>query len=233
MGTIFSIDVRSPGVDTADLDDVLRWLHWADETFSTYRPSSEICRLQRGELHLRHCAPEVQLVLERCDELQRETNGYFSVAGPTGLDPSGYVKGWAIQRASVMLAAAGSVNHCVNGGGDVQCVGESQPGRPWRIGIAHPFRREDVIGIAVGNRLAVATSGTTERGDHIFNPLQPGTTHDIVSLTLIGRHLEEVDAYATAAFAMGTNAVEWIESLPGYQAIVVYRDGSEWSSVER
>ena len=142
MGTVFSIDVRSPGVDVAVIDDVVRWLHWADETFSTYKPSSEICRLQRGEIHLRQCAPEVQLVLERCDELQRETNGYFSVAAPTGLDPSGYVKGWAIQRASEMLAAAGSVNHCVNGGGDVQCVGESQPGRPWRIGIAHPLQRE-------------------------------------------------------------------------------------------
>ena len=51
MGTVFSIDVRAPGVDHAVIDSVVRWLHWVDETFSTYQPASQISRLARGEIY--------------------------------------------------------------------------------------------------------------------------------------------------------------------------------------
>ncbi len=83
------------------------------------------------------------------------------------LDPSGYVKGWAIQTASDILLAGGSTNHSVNGGGDVQCVGDSAPGQPWRNGVTHPQRPGDLV---AGSGIAVATSGTSERGHHVLNP---------------------------------------------------------------
>jgi thiamine biosynthesis lipoprotein len=72
------------------------------------------------------CAPEMAEVIEAC-AFFRELSGGFFTASPWGrFDPSGYVKGWAIERAAGLLAAAGSASHLVNGGGDVQCVG----GRP-------------------------------------------------------------------------------------------------------
>ena len=140
MGTVFSIDVRSPGVDQSAIDSVVRWLHWVDDVFSTYKPASQINRLACGDLAIEDCAPEVREILSRCDELTIETDGYFTAYPFGSLDPSGLVKGWAIQRASEMLTDAGSVNHCVNGGGDVQCAGSAQPGQPWRIGITDPLR---------------------------------------------------------------------------------------------
>jgi thiamine biosynthesis lipoprotein len=229
MGTVFSIDARSPGVIPADVDAVVEWLHWVDGIFSTYKPSSQVQRLARLEMTLDDAAPEVREVLERCSGLKSETAGFFSACAGGTLDPSGFVKGWAIQRASEILSARGSVNHCVNGGGDVQCAGSAGPGEPWRIGIAHPKHRERLAGIIVGNDLAIATSGTSERGDHIVRPVGRGGD-DLASISVVGRELSSVDAFATAAFAMGTQAREWIESKDGYQALIVYADGTIWSS---
>jgi thiamine biosynthesis lipoprotein len=230
MGTVFSFDVRAPGVDRRALDDVIAWLHWVDATFSTYRHDSEINRLARGEIALSGCAPEVAEVLARCAELEAETGGYFSAYAAGTLDPSGLVKGWAIQRASEMLQAAGSTNHCVNGGGDVQCVGSREAGAPWRIGIAHPLQLTDYAGIVEGHRLAVATSGTAERGEHITVPRTGRSAAALASVTIIGRELATTDAYATAAFAMGSAAPAWIASLPDHQGLVVHADGTTWSS---
>jgi thiamine biosynthesis lipoprotein len=229
MGTVFSIDVRSPGVGPTDVEDVVRWLHWVDRTFSTYRSDSEISRLARGEMKLDDSEPEVREVIDRCRTLSEETDGYFSAWAAGPLDPSGYVKGWAIERASEMLAAAGSINHCVNGGGDVQCAGSAAPGQPWQVGIADPLRPGGLAGVFSGDAIAVATSGTAERGSHISDPhtrTQPGV---LVSVTLAGPSLSTVDAYATAAFAMGARAPSWIESLPEVQALVIYRDGTRWT----
>jgi thiamine biosynthesis lipoprotein len=49
-------------------------------------------------------------------------------------------------------------------------------------------------------------------------------------VTLIGRHLSDVDAYATAAFAMDDAARGWLESLDGFRAFVVQADGATWST---
>ena len=103
-----------------------------------------------------------------------------------------------------MLSAAGSRNHCVNGGGDVQCVGEAAPDRPWRVGIADPLRSGALCDTVAGSgRFAVATSGTSERGEHVIDPHTGRSPHGLASVTVVGTDLAVADAYATAAFAMG------------------------------
>ena len=230
MGTVFSFDVREPGVEASELEHVVEWLHWVDDTFSTYKPTSQINRLARGELSVQECAPEVGQILARCAELEVETDGFFSAHASGVLDPSGLVKGWAIERASRMLQDAGSVNHSVNGGGDVQCCGSPGSGEPWRTGIAHPFRPDHVVGVAVGHDLAVATSGTVERGAHMVDPRTGKAPDALASVTLVGRELATVDAYATAAFVMGTAAPAWIDTLTGVWGLIVYADGTQWAS---
>jgi thiamine biosynthesis lipoprotein len=230
MGTVFSIDVRTPGVDHAVIESVVAWLHWADATFSTYRPDSEISRLGRGEISLDRCAPDVRRVLERCEQLSAETDGYFSAYAGGALDPSGLVKGWAIERASEMLIAAGSRNHCVNGGGDVQCAGSAAPDVAWRIGIADPHRPGELVAVVAGDGIAVATSGPAERGAHIIDPHLASSPGALASITVVGAGLATVDAYATAAFAMGDRAPAWLESRAQYEALVVHADGQRWST---
>jgi thiamine biosynthesis lipoprotein len=229
MGTVFSFDVRLPGVDAAALDAAVAWLHHVDVTFSTFRPDSVISRLAEGTIRAAQLTDEVRDVLARCAELTEQTDGYFSAYFDGALDPSGYVKGWAIERASELLEAAGSRNHCVNGGGDVQCVGESVPGRPWRVGIADPLDPRQLYHSITGSgRLAVATSGTAERGAHITDPHTRRPPVGLASVTVAGESLATVDAYATAAFAMGLDAREWLSGLPGVAALIVQTDGAAW-----
>ena len=230
MGTVFSVDVRAPGCESSAIDDVVRWLHWVDSTFSTYRRDSQVSRLGRGEIGVSDCHPEVTAIVARCEELAAETGGYFSAHADGFLDPSGLVKGWAIQRADDMLQAAGSRNHCVNGGGDVRCAGSAGPDEPWRIGITDPIRPDQLAAVVAGTDLAVATSGSAERGSHIVNPLTGRRPDALASVTLVGRDLGTTDAYATAAFAMEFDAPGWIEDLDGYDGLIVFHDGTQWSS---
>ena len=208
MGTVVSFDIDS--AFGAAVDDAARWLHWVDATFSTFRADSEVSRLGRGEITPSQCSPQVREVLAGCAALSARTGGYFSATASGSLDPSGYVKGWAVERAAALLTAAGSPSHCVNGGGDVRCVGPSPRGGDWRIGIADPLRRGELAVIVEGQDFAVATSGIAERGRHVLDPLSGRPPEGLLSVTVTGPDLALADAYATAVFAMGyPRALDW------------------------
>jgi thiamine biosynthesis lipoprotein len=132
---------------------------------------------------------------------------------------------------SDLLRDAGSSNHCVNGGGDVQCVGAASNGEPWRIGIADPRDASKLMTIVVGTDIAVATSGTAERGNHILDPRTGAPpTQPLLSLTVCGRSVVECDVYATAVFAMGGAAGAWLAGHPHIRAFAVETAGSTWSA---
>ncbi|MFJ4680970.1 MULTISPECIES: FAD:protein FMN transferase [unclassified Kitasatospora] len=223
MGTVFSFAVRDPGPETGPaIRRAVRRLHRIDALFSTYRPESGISRLDRGELTLAEADPEVRWVLERCAELGAETGGYFTARPGGRLDPSGYVKGWAVEEAARTLRESGSAHHCVSGGGDVQTAGG-----PWRIGIADPHRAGAVARVVTGHDLAVATSGTAERGPHIVDPHTGLPSDSYASLTLVGPRLARLDALATAAFAMGApRALPWLAG-KGVRALAIHPDGRQ------
>jgi thiamine biosynthesis lipoprotein len=230
MGTVFSFDLRPPHVPVAALEDVIAWLHRMDATFSPYRRDSDISRLARGDTTVAECAPEVREILGLCDRLRDATGGCFSAYASGTLDPSGVVKGWAVERAAAMLRRAGSRNHSVNGGGDLRLAGGTEPDRPWRIGIADPLRPGTVATVITGWDMAVATSGTAERGAHIVDPRTGLPATDLASVTVVGPNLITADAYATAAFVMGDTARDWIEKLPGHEAHAVTADGRTWTT---
>jgi thiamine biosynthesis lipoprotein len=229
MGTVASFDVTAAFAG-APLAEAVRWLHRVDDTFSPFVPDSEVSRLARGEISVADCAPEVAEVLAECESVTAASGGYFSARYAGRLDPSGYVKGWAIERAAALLTAAGSASHCVNGGGDVQCVGARSAGEPWRIGIADPSRPGALIRVVTGYDFAVATSGVAERGSHIVDPHTGLPAGEFLSMTVVGPRLARADAYATAAVAMGCTAREWIESLDGYSGFAIRADGTCWQT---
>jgi thiamine biosynthesis lipoprotein len=230
MGTVFSIDIRDAGDWSPALAEVVSWLHQVDATFSSYQADSPVSRLGRGELELADCPPDVRLVLADCAEVATQTDGYFTTHPGGQLDLSGYVKGWAIERASDILRERGSANHAVNGGGDIQCAGERAAGQPWRVGISHPLRPGELLcAVAIGKG-AIATSGVAERGAHIINPKTGRPAIESASVTLVGSRLSRVDAYATAAIAMGTDSRKWLSELEGIESLVVAADGRRWQT---
>ncbi|MGW9024752.1 FAD:protein FMN transferase [Streptomyces sp. NPDC055722] len=228
MGTVVSFDVRggAPGAVRTALDQAVAGLHRVDEVFSTYREDSQVSRLARGELTVEECDPEVAEVLTLGAEAERVSDGWFSTRFQGEVDPTGIVKGWAVERAARQLAASGAGGVSVNGGGDVQMYGVPAPHRPWRVGIADPLRPGGlaaVVSAAVDRELAVATSGTAERGAHIVDPRTGrSAVTDLVAVTVVGPRLTWADCWATAAFAMGSRqALDWLESLPDVEALLI------------
>jgi thiamine biosynthesis lipoprotein len=192
------------------------WFRWVDRTFSTYRPASEISRISLGVLDVADAHPDVQWVLERCEQLRQETRGYFSAHASGALDPSGLVKGWSVDRAGELLGD----DYAIYAGGDVRVRGRTR-----RIGIRHPKIRNAVAKVLEAEDLAVATSGAYERGEHIVDPHTGLPPTGLLSVTVTGPDLATADAYATAAFAMGeTAAHHWLARLRGYNSLIIFSD---------
>jgi thiamine biosynthesis lipoprotein len=228
MGMPIVVDVRDESVDDNVLDRMFDWLRWVDATFSTYRGDSEISRLNHGELSLEGAHPDVVDVLDRCEELRKETDGYFDVRAASRdiVDPSGLVKGWAVDRAASLLDEAGLRNYAVNAAGDMRLRGRAVPELHWRVGIQHPLDVEQVAAVFDTTELAVATSGEYARGTHVFDPHTHRPPRGILSVTITGPDLATADAYATAAFAMGAErATHWTARLRGYEAMTILTDG--------
>ena len=227
MGTVISIDVRNPAVAEAAIDAAFDWLHEVDGRFSPFKTESEISRLGRGELTVDECHPDVRVVLDLCEALRVRSGGAFNAwrARPDGrLDPSGVVKGWAAERAAEILQDAGARNFCINAGGDIIARGAPEPERKWRVGIRHPQDRQSVATVVEVNDLAVATSGSYERGHHVLDARTGEAAEGLLSLTVAGPSMTLADAYATAAFAMGTAGIAWAAAQPGYAAYGITAD---------
>jgi FAD:protein FMN transferase len=226
MGMPIIVDVRDDGVSEADLEPVFEWLTWVDATFSTFKPESDISRLNSGELTLAEVDPEVRSVLERCEQLRVETLGFFDVhaASPDLIDPSGLVKGWSVDGAAALLDRAGCHNYSINAGGDVRLSGRAVPAFEWRVGIQHPLLKDRLAGVVALCDGAVATSGAYERGEHVLDPHTRTPPGSVLSVTITGPDLATADAYATAAFAMGAAGPAWTARLRGYEALTILAD---------
>ncbi|WP_219506917.1 FAD:protein FMN transferase [Nonomuraea ceibae] len=230
MGTQVSVDIRTalPQRElTPLLDDAFAWLRWVQETFGATSPDSQITRLNRGQT-IRQI-PELIEVLHRCDELSEATGGWFEARRDGVVDPSGYIKGWALERLSRALANAGAVDHRINAGGDIRVRGSAAPGKRWRVGVRDPHTGL-VRRVLFANDLGIATSG----GSGIVNPRtgEPETT--LGSVTVLGPDLGVADGYATAMYAMGPVlarrfALEQAAEGP-YETLIVSRDGQEFGT---
>jgi FAD:protein FMN transferase len=231
MGTAISLDLRPPWVDNGAVEEFFEWLRSVDERFSTYRDDSLISRIRHGEVGVPEADPDVSEVLELCERVRLASGGVFDVWShdPQGLEPSGLVKGWSIDRGAQLLRRAGARNFCINAGGDVLAAGEGSAGNAWRVGIRHPRDRGSVAKVVAVRDLAVATSGAYERGAHIANPTAPASPAELLSLTVVGPGLTLTDAYATAAFAMGEVGISWVASQPGFGVCAVTpQDRTVW-----
>ncbi len=221
MGMPITIEVMDIHVTQDDLDKVFAYFVWVDETFSTYKATSEISQINRGELPAAQWSQEMKTIMALSEQTKKDTHGYFDILRHGLYDPSGIVKGWAVHNAANLLTASGFHHFSIDAGGDIQVSGKKD-GHVWRVGIRNPFnRRENVKVLALTNR-GIATSGTAIRGQHIYNPHNP-SMHllDCVSITVIGPTIYDADRFATAAFAMGRKGIQFIETVAGFEGYMI------------
>lgn len=232
MGMPIAVEMRGNESRLEFFDEVFSYFNYVDQKFSTYKNTSEISAINRGELDAGSQSNDMKEVFALSEETKRLTGGYFDITKLNGkIDPSGLVKGWAIFNAANILRSHGVKNFYIEAGGDIEASGFNAEDKPWRIGIENPFRKdgetktEIVKTIDLSDR-GIATSGTYKRGRHIYNPISRSLADDnIVSLTVVGPNVYEADRFATAAFAMGRDGIVFIEKLPGFEGYQIDKNG--------
>lgn len=235
MGMPVSVHLRGEGSRGPTADErvaaVFDELRAVEEIFSPYRAGSDVSRIDRGDLAPEDAHPLMAEVVTLCETARVLTAGSFDVSygsprpgGHRRFDPTGLVKGWAVQRAAEHLAAGLHCDVSVNAGGDV-AMRPGPDALPWRIGIEDP--REPRLVLAVVDVVAggVATSGTSHRGLHILDPRDGSPADEVLSVTVVGPSLLWADVLATAAFVRGHEGLALVEGLGGYEALVVDRHG--------
>ena len=241
-GTIVDVDCSSEIVSGADLnramESVIEFCENVDRDFSTYKDDSWVTRLRRGTVAIEDCPDDVIEVWDLCAQAQWLSDGAFDpwkVDG--GFDPSGLVKGWAADKASNILVAAGA-QHCqVNAAGDVSLRGgwfDAQAGvvKPWSIGVVNPDERSEIVRVFEITDGAIATSGTYERGAHIHDPHNGLIAIGAKSATVVGAEGWLCDAMATAVMVAGQDCALWFgqPELAGYRVFGVDRhEQTGWS----
>ncbi len=216
----FTIDVPAT-TDRELFDAAFDRLREIERIFSPFIPESAVSRINAWTLGEGDAGPDVRAVLELCRAYRASTDGYFSAWNEGWLDPSGLVKGWAIARVCELIERAGHDRYFVDGAGDVYARGERPAGGAWRVGIRHPVVRDRVVQVVAARDVAVATSGTYEKGAHIRDPHTGRAATELVSITVIGPDIVAADVYATAAFAMGRAGLAFIEGVAGYEALAI------------
>ncbi len=235
MGMPISLALR--GRHSHDLRAAEAWeaalavLREVDRVFSTYRADSFVSRLDRGEVEPADCPAEVHEVLELGDRARAESGGAFDVrrrdpAGRDTLDPSGVVKGWAVQRAARELETLADTDFCLSAGGDMVCRTKLASSSAWRIGIEDPHDPDRIVAVVPVRNGAVATSGLARRGAHIVDPRTGRTPSAVASVTVVAPDLTWADIDATAAFAMDGEALTWLRGREGRSGLVVWADGT-------
>jgi len=224
-GTVVILEVRdeslSPNAEIV-LAEAAKFLHQVDDWFSTYRIDTPISALRMGFAELAQMPEVIQQVLEQCLHIRDMTGGAFDPwAVPGGVDPSGYVKGWAADVIADLLVAKGFANVSINAAGDLSCRGLQAPNQPWVIGIRNPFEDQAIIGTTELINSSMATSGEYERGKHIINPFTNDRKLNLVSASVIGVDGGLADALATALLVVGLDGVKWFAELPDWSGFLV------------
>jgi thiamine biosynthesis lipoprotein len=196
-----------------------------DRVFSTYRSDSFVSRLARDEISVEDCPPEVAEVLALGELARLQSHGAFDVRRGGVLDPSGVVKGWAVERAARPLRGLPETDVCLSAGGDLVCQVAGPDSPDWRIGIEDPHDPTRVVAVVPVRHGAVATSGLAHRGGHVVDA-RTGTVPDAISsVTVVHDDLTWADIDATAAFALGRDAILWLRARPRRRGLVVWADG--------
>lgn len=228
MGMPISVEIVDENASKKDIDKIFQYFEYVDNKFSVFKSDSEITKINKGLIKEKEYSDDMKDVFRFSEETRKETNGYFDILDNTGkYNPSGLVKGWAIYNAAELLKKMNYKNFYVEAGGDIQVQGKNEQKEVWKIGIRNPFRKEEIVKVVfLGKNEGIATSGTYIRGPHIYNPKDRKEKLDeIVSISVIAGNVYEADRFATAAFAMQKEGINFIEKLNGFEAYMINKEG--------
>lgn len=223
MGTTFIFQI-------ADSDDDLKTaknveiacsiLVDADNMFSLYKPESEVSLLNSGELSWEEASKTQIDVQHQVTNWMAITEGFFSPISPEGVyDPSGLVKTWATRNAAIYLEANGYRDFTINAGGDIYLGPQVSTAPLTRVGLSNlkPIASKEaavnmVLDLEGTDFRAVATSGSAERGEHIWVGTSSNESKELIQASVAAVDILTADIWATALISGGLEALALFES---------------------
>jgi thiamine biosynthesis lipoprotein len=142
----------------------------------------------------------------------------------------GIGKGYAAERAKLVMQQNGVTSGIVNASGDLVAWGTQPDGKPWTIGIADPDAAHQPFSYMNITDMAVATSGNYEKfvmigGKKYSHTIDPKTglpVTGIKSVTIICPNAEIADAMATPVMIMGIKTgLDMINQVKGIGCIII------------
>jgi thiamine biosynthesis lipoprotein len=142
----------------------------------------------------------------------------------------GIGKGYAAERAKLLLKQKGVDSGIVNAAGDLTAWGYQPNGKPWTIGIADPNAARKAFSFVEITNTSVATSGNYEKfimidGKKYSHTIDPKTglpVTGIKSVTIICPNAEIADAMATPVMIMGIKVgLDMINQMKGIAGIII------------
>ena len=142
----------------------------------------------------------------------------------------GIGKGYAADKAKLVLQKLGIKSGIVNAAGDLVTWGFQIDGRPWTVGIADPEQTDRPFSALNISDMAIATSGSYEkyvtidgkRYSHTIDPKTGLPVSGVKSVSIICPSAELADALATPVVVMGVKVgLELINQIKQVACIVI------------
>lgn len=139
-------------------------------------------------------------------------------------------KGYAADRAKLLLLNNGVTAGIINASGDISTWGNQPNGKDWMVAIVNPLNKTKVFSWLPVKNSAVVTSGNYEKYvkfnnelySHIIDPRTGYPSKGILSVTIFTQNAELADALATSVFVMGVETgLNFINQLKGVECIIV------------
>lgn len=161
-------------------------------------------------------------------------NGNFNV------NFGGIAKGYIGDKIKEMAEKEGISGAMLNLGGNVIALGHKNQNDFWKVAITNPSDASQYYAVVSVKDKCVVTSGNYERffikdGVRYHHILDPYTGYpankNIAGVTIIGDNSAICDALSTGCFVLGKDeAIRLINSLDGYECIIIDEDGNHYLS---
>ncbi len=151
----------------------------------------------------------------------------------------GIGQGYVANRCKQLMISMGITAGLINVSGDIVTWGKQPDGNNWRIGIADPRDKTNIISWLSVSDISVVTSGNYEkfimingkRYGHIIDPITGYPAQGVGSVTIVSPDAELSDALATGIFVLGVEkGLNLINQLNGIECLIIDDDGKLFSS---
>lgn len=190
--------------------EIESYLDGIERKFSIFKEDSIVSRHNEliNNFNEEFLYEEYQEVFVRCQQAKTKTNGYFDSFFSGKYNPTGFVKGWAIEKAFFKYLEP-LIKHniveavAINGAGDMQLGTKEDSNFVWNVGIENPDNNKEIIAKYSLQNGAIATSGFSKKSEHIKSK----SNIDNIQVTVVGEYLSDIDVFATTGIAIPSK--EW------------------------